>query len=431
MSCGQKHGEGHLGILVGGGPAPGLNGVISAVTIEARNHNLKVLGILDGYKWLVKGDYAALMENVRELNIHDVSRIHFDGGSILRTSRTNPAERPNGVANAVRMLRELGISYMVTTGGDDTAYGASEIAKAAGGEIKFAHVPKTIDNDLPLPNNLPTFGYQTARDLGAVLVKNLMEESRTTNRWYIVVVMGRNAGHLALGVAKSAGATIAIIPEEFGETETVSIDHFSDIFQTAIYKRRALGRNYGVLVVAEGVAEKLNRDELKQAMGDNVEIDEFGNIQHADVELGKLLKNVTEKRFEERGEKIRFVEINIGYVLRCADPIPYDQEYTRDLGYNAVRYLLSQDPAHRGNAMIAVDNGRLIPLRFEDMIHPKTKKTAVRLVDIKSDSYKVARNYMVRLEKEDLANPQLLAGMAKAANMSKEEFMKKWGYLVQ
>jgi 6-phosphofructokinase 1 len=431
MSCGKNHDKGNLGILVGGGPAPGLNGVISAVTIEARNNGLKVYGIMDGYKWLVKGDEGELMKNVRELEIHDVSRIHFDGGSILRTSRTNPVKEKDGVANALKMLRKLGIKYMVTTGGDDTAFGASEIARAAGGEIKFAHVPKTIDNDLPLPNNIPTFGYQTARDLGAVLVKNLMEESRTTNRWYIVVVMGRNAGHLALGVAKSAGATIAIIPEEFRGLKTVSIERLCDIFQTAILKRRALGRNYGVLVIAEGVAEQLNPDELAKAQGSNIEKDAFGHIQLSDVELGKLLKNVTEKRFAERGENIRFVEINIGYVLRCADPIPFDQEYTRDLGYNAVRYLLSDDPARQGNAMITVDNGRLIPLKFEDMIDPKTKKTSVRLVDIDSDSYRVARNYMVRLEKEDFEDAQLLAAMAKGANMTEKEFVAKWGYLVQ
>ncbi len=431
MLCGETQSKGNLGILVGGGPAPGLNGVISAVTIEARKNGLNVYGIMDGYKWLVKGDENELMNNIRKLEIHDVSRIHFDGGSILRTSRTNPVKEKDGVENALKMLRKLDIGYMVTTGGDDTAYGASQIAKAAGGKIKFAHVPKTIDNDLPLPNNLPTFGYQTARDLGAVLVKNLMEESRTTNRWYIVVVMGRNAGHLALGVAKSAGATLAIIPEELEGPGMVSVERVSDIFQTAIYKRRALGRNYGVLVIAEGVAGKLNPEELKQFQGANLEMDSFGHIQLADIELGKLIKNVTEKRFAERGEKIRFVEINIGYVLRCADPIPYDQEYTRDLGYNAVRYLLSKDPAHQGNAMITVDNGKLIPLQFEKMIDPKTRKTAVRLVDIHSDSYEVARNYMVRLEKEDLQNPTLLAAMSEAAKMTEKAFVDKWGYLVK
>lgn len=298
-----------------------------------------------------------------------------------------------------------------------------------GGTIKFAHVPKTIDNDLPLPNNLPTFGYQTARDLGAVLVKNLMEDSRTTDRWYIVVAMGRHAGHLALGIAKSAGATLAILSEEFDPKKFISIDQVADIVETSILKRRALDRNHGVVVVAEGIAERLNPEELKELQGESVELDAYGHIQLADVELGKLIKSVVEKRFAARGEKWRMVEINIGYVLRCASPIPYDQEYTRDLGYNAVRFLL--DPKYKGNAMITVDNGKLTPLAFEKMINPKTNKTAVRYVDVNSDSYKVARSYMVRLDREDLSDSDLLSKMAGYARMTEKEFVKRFGYLAK
>jgi 6-phosphofructokinase 1 len=429
MASGNTVSKGNLGILVGGGPAPGLNGVISAVTIEARRNKIKVYGIYDGYKWLVKGDEREFMKHVKELEITDVSRIHFDGGSILRTSRTNPSKTPNGVENAVKLLKKLGITYMVTTGGDDTVYGASQIAKAAGGAIKFAHIPKTIDNDLPLPNNIPTFGYQTARDLGAVLVKNLMVDSRTMDRWYLVVAMGRHAGHLALGIAKSAGATLAIISEEFDSKKPISIDQVADIIETSILKRRALGRNHGVVVVAEGIAERLDPEELKTIQGEGIETDAYGHIQLADVELGKLIKTVIEKRFAERGEKQRLVEINIGYVLRCASPIPYDQEYTRDLGYNAVRYLLN--PKAKGNAMITVDNGKLTPLLFEKMIDPRTKKTEVRYVDVRSDSYKVARSYMVRIDKEDLKDDGLLQKMAGFVNLTEKEFIKRYGYLAK
>lgn len=422
--------KGNLGILVGGGPAPGLNGVISAVTIEARRSKLKVYGIMDGYKWLVKGDEEAFMRHVRELEIADVSRIHFEGGSILRTSRTNPAKIPGGVENAVKLLKKLGISYMVTTGGDDTAYGASLIAKAAGGKIKFAHVPKTIDNDLPLPNNLPTFGYETARDLGAKLVRNLMEDSRTMNRWYVVVAMGRHTGHLALGIAKSAGATLAIIPEEFDLKKPIRLDHVCDIIETSILKRRALGRDHGVVVIAEGIAERLDPKELEELVGkDSLVFDVYGNIQLSEIELGKVIKKVLENRFAARGEDMRLVEINIGYVLRCAPPIPFDQEYTRDLGYQAVRYLLN--PKYKGNAMIVVDNGKLIPIPFSKMIDPKTKKTEIRYVDVKSDTYVVARSYMVRLEKEDLSDTQLLSKMAGYAKISETEFVKRFGYLVK
>jgi ATP-dependent phosphofructokinase / diphosphate-dependent phosphofructokinase len=420
---------GNLGILVGGGPAPGINGVIAAATIEARRNNLSVYGLQHGYKWLVRDSDQEFNDHVRELRISDVSRIHFDGGSILYTSRTNPTKVKGGVENAVRHLKSLGIKYMVTIGGDDTAYGAVEISRAAKGEIKFAHVPKTIDNDLPLDNNLPTFGYQTARNLGATLVKNLMEDARTTDRWYIVVAMGRSAGHLGLGIAKSAGATLAIISEEFDKKKKISLDQVCDVIEGAMLKRRAMGHNHGVVVIAEGVAMRLDQEELKKMSGADFKFDNFGHLLLAEIDLGKIVKSRIEKRFEERGEKRQLVDINIGYVLRCADPIPFDQEYTRDLGYNAVRYLLSSHPKHRQNAMMCVDNGKLIPLYFKKIIDPKTNKTAVRLVDVHSESYQVARSYMVRLEKRDFQDKSFIDALAKGGNMTSEEFMKRFGYL--
>lgn len=430
MSTTKQALDGNIGILVGGGPAPGLNGVIAAVTIQARKRGHLVYGIMDGYKWLVQDNLEALQKNARELRIADVSRIHFDGGSILRTSRTNPVKTPNGIVNAVSNLQKLGIKYMVTIGGDDTSYGASEIAKEAGGKIKFAHVPKTIDNDLPLPNHLPTFGYQTARDLGAMLVKNLMEDARTTDRWYVAVAMGRHAGHLALGIAKSAGSTLAIIAEEFGLTGPIEAEKVCDIFEAAILKRRAMGHNHGVLVIAEGVAERFRPEELQRIPGVMVEYDSYGHLRLGEVELGKIIKQKIEARFKERNDKCPIVEMNIGYVLRCADPIPFDQEYTRDLGYNAVEYLLSENPKHQKNALICVDDGVLNPLYFDDMIDLETGKTEIRYVNIDSESYHVARNYMVRLEKRDLEDEEFLEKMVVGSKMSREAFLKKFSYIV-
>src|ERR1700693_4095957 len=200
-----------LAILVGGGPAPGINGVIASATIEAANRGLRVVGLLDGYRWLAQGDTS----HVVELGIRDVSRIHNTGGSILGTSRTNPATKPAMLDNTVKALIELGVRYLVCIGGDDTTYGASKLAEHASGRIGVATVPKTIDNDLPLPENAPTFGFESARAAGAAIVESLMEDARTTGRWYIVVSMGRKSGSLGLSMCKSAGATPAIIPEEF------------------------------------------------------------------------------------------------------------------------------------------------------------------------------------------------------------------------
>ncbi|MEJ5229626.1 MAG: 6-phosphofructokinase, partial [Pseudothermotoga sp.] len=168
-----------VGILVGGGPAPGINSVINAVTIEAINNDLEVIGIYDGFEHLMKGR----IDMIRPLTISDVSRIHIEGGSILRTSRANPTKKTEDIQNVLKSLNELKISYLVTIGGDDTAFSASMVSKASGGTIRVAHVPKTIDNDLPLPGGMPTFGFETARHVGTELVYNLMQDSRTTNRW--------------------------------------------------------------------------------------------------------------------------------------------------------------------------------------------------------------------------------------------------------
>jgi 6-phosphofructokinase len=203
--------RGRLAIVVGGGPAPGINGVISSVTIEAINRGLEVIGVRDGFKYLVSGDTA----NVRPLSVPDVAP-HFNrGGSILGTSRTNPAKRDEDMRNVLAAFDRLGVRYLVTVGGDDTAFSGSQVYKRAGGKIKVAHVPKTIDNDLPLPPGIPTFGFETARHMGVQLARSLHEDAKTTGRWYLIVSMGRAAGHLALGIGKASAATVTIISEEF------------------------------------------------------------------------------------------------------------------------------------------------------------------------------------------------------------------------
>ncbi len=416
-----------LGILVGGGPAPGINSVIGAVTIEAINSGLEVIGIYDGFEHLMKGR----TDMVRQLTIPDVSRIHFDGGSILRTSRANPTRTPEDLQNTVKALRELGIRYLVTIGGDDTAFSASEVVKAAGGTIRVAHVPKTIDNDLPLPGGMPTFGFETARHVGTELVRNLMEDSRTTNRWYFVVAMGRKAGHLALGIGKAAGATITVIGEEFPK-ERITLAEVCDVLEGAILKRRVLGRKDGVAVIAEGIGEKIDPEELAKIPGVEVERDPHGHIRLGEIPLATILKREIQRRFKERGEKMTIVDVTLGYELRCAPPIPFDIDYTRTLGYGAVRFLLSEpkDDRVKEGGMVCLVGGRLEILPFDELRDPVTGRTKIRLVDINSEHYKVAREYMIRLERQDLENPEMLAKLAAAAKMTPEEFKKKFAHVV-
>ncbi len=175
-----------MAILVGGGPAPGINGVISSATIEGVKQGFDVVGFRDGFKWLAQGDATHWVA----LGIDDVTGVHARGGSILGTSRTNPAKSEESMNHVLAVFRRLGIKALVTIGGDDTGFSASNVHRKAAGAIRVAHVPKTIDNDLPLPGSTPTFGFETARHLETRVVRYLAEGCKTTQRWYLIVSMG-------------------------------------------------------------------------------------------------------------------------------------------------------------------------------------------------------------------------------------------------
>ena len=424
-----------LAILCGGGPAPGINSVISAATIEAINSGWEVIGIYDGFDHLIRG----VTDQVRPLSITQVSRIHVVGGSILRTSRANPTTRDERAEdpewrmhNTVKALRQLGVDMLVTIGGDDTAYSASKVAEAAGGRIRVAHVPKTIDDDLPLPGGVPTFGFETARAVGVELVNNLMTDAMTTRRWFFVVAMGRSAGHLAVGIGKAAGATLTVIAEEFPRDEPIRFAHIVDIVDTAMLKRIAHGRPFGVAIFSEGLALRLAEDELAETFPD-LERDEYGHIRLGELDLDQVLSDQVKARFAERGQKSTIVAKNIGYELRCAPPLPFDIEYTRDLGFGAIDYLrtLRRDGRDDVGAMITFQEEHFVPLPFGSFNDPDTGRTRVREVNVASDSYRVATEYMIRLEQEDLDDPRKLGPIAAAAGMDPHAFAQRYAYLVE
>jgi ATP-dependent phosphofructokinase / diphosphate-dependent phosphofructokinase len=384
----------NLGILVGGGPAPGINGVIAAAAGEAMKCGLRVIGIYDGYRDLAAGTPV----QTREIDYDDIARIRYGGGSLLRTSRTNPAKDEASLQRAVDGLRALDLQYLVCIGGDDTTYGATKIAERATG-LGIATVPKTIDNDLPLPDNAPTFGFETARSVGTEIVESLIEDAMTTSRWYLVVSMGRKSGALALGMCKAAGAALAVIPEEFspGANASVAIDTIVG----SIVKQRAMGRRDGVAIVAEGVAERLSLESLGSM--DGVERDAFGHVRLADIPIGPVLRDGVRKRLTELGVETTITSKDVGYELRCAKPVPFDLDYTRTLGYGAVRYLLDGG----SGALIALRGGRVEPMRLEELIDPQTGRIRTRSVDVTTEAYRVARDNMVRLEAEDLEGASL------------------------
>lgn len=414
----NKKNKDFVGIIVGGGPAPGINGVISSATIEAINAGKRVLGIKGGFKPLFDGDMNCSIP----LAINDVARIHTQGGSILRTSREYPDKVKERFKVLMATLKDMGIKYLLTIGGEGTLFMANWIEREARGTINVVHVPKTIDNDIPLPGGTPTFGYETARHWGVEIVKNIMEDSRSTGRWFFISTMGRHAGHLALGIGKAAGATITLIPEEFKE-DALSFRKVADILTGSIIKRLSMERDHGVAILAEGIAEKFDIEELKQH--ECLETDETGRIRLSEIQLGRVLKNFVKKTLDSMGIKLTIVDKNIGYELRAADPIPYDIEYTRNLGYGAVRYLL------RGGtgSMITFYEGHLRPIPFVEMFDYSTGKVKIRTLDIKSETYEVGRKYMIRLEKDDFEEENI-ERLAQIAKLKAEEFKERFSYVI-
>jgi ATP-dependent phosphofructokinase / diphosphate-dependent phosphofructokinase len=408
-----------LAILVGGGPAPGINSVISAATIRCELEGVEVIGLRDGFEWIMQGN----VDHVSPLTIDGVSRIHFRGGSHIGISRANPTLDPQHLENTVISLLRLNVWQLLTIGGDDTAYSAMKLEEKAGGRIRVAHVPKTIDNDLGLPPYVDTFGFQTARHYGVEIAKNLMVDANTTSRWYFVITMGRKAGHLALGIGKAAATTLTLIPEEF-EGQKIRLKAVVDTLAGAIIKRLSYGRRDGVAVIAEGLVLGITPEDL--AGLEDVERDAHGNVRIAEVNIGEILKTQVAKRLKGFGLKATIIPKNIGYELRCADPSPSDREYTRDLGYCAAEFLLSGGNA----AMISLQGGHFAPIPFNQLLDPTTGRAKIRMVDTRSTRYAIARRYMIRLRRSDFDDPHELAKFAATAGISLQEFRAEFESLV-
>ena len=408
-----------LGMLMGGGPAPGVNSVIAAATIRACLEGVEVVGIHDGFEGLMSGS-----PRHECLEIARVSRIHFRGGCVLGTSRANPTRTPADLLRTVDSLKAMGIDMLLTIGGDDTATSACAIGEAAGEALRIAHVPKTIDNDLDLPPDVDTFGYETARSVGVQIVQNLMVDARTTGRWYLVVTMGRKAGHLALGIGKAAGATLTIIPEEFGST-CVTLDAVADTIVGAIIKRRSEGRSDGVAIIAEGVCLAIDPASMKH-LG-RVELDEHGHVRMSELDLGGVLRDEVRRRLDDIACEATVVAKNLGYELRSADPVPADMEYTRDLGFCGAKYLLQGG----SGAVITMQRGHFTPVPLSSLLNATGDHVRVRLVDITSSRYAIARRYMIRIRRSDLDDARTLGALAACTNLTPEAFASRFSPSVE
>jgi 6-phosphofructokinase 1 len=372
-----------FGIVVSGGPAPGINSVISSSVIEANNRGYQVKGLVNGFRDLTMGEPGAVID----LHAEAVSNIYNKGGSILGTSRFNPVKDTEHLDKLVSGLKQNNIDKLIVIGGEGSAYLSLKIAHLHP-EIAVVHVPKTIDNDLILPNKHPSFGFETALHAGTKIVETLREDAKTCRRWFLATTMGRKAGFLALGIGLAAGATSTLIPEEFTGFAPTPEDISTIIFST-IRKRIAMKKNYGVIVLAEGILDCLDTERsaaLRQCVRDDM-----GRIRYSQIELGDVLIPPLKEMLKESKLDVHMITKNIGYELRCCDPVSFDVEYTKFLGYGAVQHILG------GNSgiMVTRDFDKLGFLPLESMAGSDGIIKS-RRVDLSSDLYRVSRSFMIR-----------------------------------
>jgi ATP-dependent phosphofructokinase / diphosphate-dependent phosphofructokinase len=261
--------EKSVAILCAGGPAPGINTVIGSVTKVFLKNGYQVIGVHEGYKTLFNGE-----PNIEMLNFQHADDIYSRGGSALRMSRYKPKDeefKPD-------FFEKYNVKLLVTIGGDDTASTAARLTKYLQSKnLKVAniHVPKTIDNDLPLPEGIPTFGYHSAKEEGVRLATTIYEDGRTSGTWFVVAAMGREAGHLAFGIGTACHYPMIIIPEMFNKAK-VSFEKITNLIISSILKRKLLGLDYGCAIISEGVFHFMSDEEII-ASGIQFTYDEHGH----------------------------------------------------------------------------------------------------------------------------------------------------------
>lgn len=379
-----------IAILCAGGPAPGINTVIGSVTKVFLNAGYEVFGIHEGYKTLFTDS-----PNVEKLDFIFADNIYSRGGSALKMSRYKPKDDEFKtdffVNNNVKLL--------VTIGGDDTASTANRISKfMAVNKVKFSniHVPKTIDNDLPLPEGTPTFGYQSAKEEGVRIGTTLYEDARTSGNWFVVSAMGREAGHLAFGIGTACHYPMIIIPEMFNKTK-LTFDAITKMIISSMVKRRMLGIEYGVAIVSEGVFHFMSDEEI-EGTGINFTYDEHGHPELGNVSKAHIFNMLVQRKLKKLGISVKSRPNEMGYELRCVRPIAYDLAYATILGTGVMK--LFQDGI-TGCMVTQTPAGDIVPLYLKD-VEDENGKVKPRLVNMNSEKVRlVFENNLHYITKND------------------------------
>ena len=384
-------------ILCGGGPAPGMNSVSMSVAKTFITKGFRVIGLHGGYSGLFSKN-----ARTEDLTFAIADRYFNRGGSYLEMSRFKPTDADFENNFNLDLFKDNNIKLLVTIGGDDTASTANRISKflaAKGYPIANIHCPKTIDNDLPLPGNAPTFGYNSAKNEGAHLARTVYEDARTSGNWLVISAMGRTCGSLALGIGEATHCPMTIIPEMFNKSE-ICLDKVVKLSISAILKRKVMGINYGTIVAAEGLFHEFKAEEM-EAAGVRFSYDDHGHPELGKVSKAVLFNDLLEAEFKKIGLKVKSRPVEIGYDVRCQDPVAYDLTYCTELAMG-VYQLYSEG---KTGCMVYVDSyGNVSPLYLADLQDPNTGKIPPRVVDINAGTaqnyYKYIAHYVTEADYE-------------------------------
>ena len=384
-----------LAILTGGGPAPGMNTVVGSVAKTFITKGYRVIGLHEGYTGLFKAD-----ARYEDIDFRRADDIFNQGGSYLQMSRFKPTDADFENNFNLKFFQDNNIKLLVTVGGDDTASTANRIAKfleAKKYPIANIHVPKTIDNDLPLPAGAPTFGYESAMDKGAVIGRAVYSDARTSGNWFIIAAMGRSAGHLACGIGAACHYPMIVIPEMFNKTE-ITIDKIVSLVISSIIKRKIMGMDYGAAMVSEGVFHSLSDEEIKNA-GVNFSYDEHGHPELGKVSKAHVFNEILEKRLKALKIKVKSRPVEIGYEVRCQTPVASDLLYCTTLGMGVYK-LFSEGKT--GCMVYVAQDGQISQLYLKDLQDPTTGKIPPRLVNPDGDQFQgLVNNILCYITPED------------------------------
>jgi 6-phosphofructokinase 1 len=364
--------KGSIVILCGGGPAPGINTVIGTVAKVFLKDGYRVIGLHQGYKTLFTNK-----PDIEVLDFRKADSIFRTGGSALQMSRYKPKNEEFNTGFFI----DNDVKLLVTIGGDDTASTATRISQFLASKnikVQNIHVPKTIDNDLPLPEGQPTFGYHSAKEEGVRLAQTIYEDARTSGNWFIVSAMGREAGHLAFGIGASCHYPMIVIPEMFNKTE-ITIEKIIRLVISSMVKRKILGIDHGAAIISEGVFHFLSDKEVLNT-GINFTFDDHGHPELGNVSKAHIFNILVQKRLIDLKITVKSRPVELGYELRCVRPIGFDLMYCNLLGLGVKKLF---DQGYTACMVTSDPVGDCAPLFLKDVADEKGK-VHPRLVNINS-----------------------------------------------